>query len=64
MMNREETINMKVSELIKELEKMQQDKDVRVFTESDSIPYKVKRVFHDEQFDGDFSYLVIEQVEE
>ena len=55
---------MKVSELIKELGKMPQDKDVRVFTESDSIPYKVKRVFHAEQFNGDFSYLVIEQVEE
>ena len=55
---------MKVSDLIKELEKFKQDNDVRIFTESDSLPYKVSRVFHDEKFNGDFSYIVIEEVEE
>lgn len=55
---------MKVSDLIEELKRFPQDKEVRIFTEKDSIPYDVKRVFHDESFNGDFSYVVIEEVKE
>lgn len=55
---------MKASELIKELEKFPKDKEVLVFTEETSIPCRVKRVFHDDKFNGDFSYIVIEEVAE
>ena len=53
---------MKVSDLIEKLKRFPQDKEVRIFTEKDSIPYYVKRVLHDELFNGTFSYVVVAQV--
>ena len=55
---------MKAVDLIRELEKFPKDKEVRVFSEKDSIPFEITRVFHNETFAGDFSFLVIDDVKE
>lgn len=52
---------MTVSELIKELSRMPQDKRVILFDEN-SIPYEVERVVHDEsQF---FDHIVLKPLDE